>query len=198
MSRITILTPTLKRPLAILQRCFASVDRQTFTLWEHLVCSDGDPEPEVAELVQRGGDARRRHCYLTRPAGHFGAGVRAALLPEVKTEYVAFLDDDNVLFPRYCERMLQALDEHPQAGFVICPIVHNGPLADSFGLPPVIVSGVPPVPCNIDTLQVVCRTAAIRDSGWVLAGYQSDGITYERLSLKYRWITVDEVLAIHV
>lgn len=99
MSKITIITPTLGRPLPTLQRCLASVDRQTFAGWEHLVCSDGRPEPEVAELVRAGADPRRRYCHLAARGGHFGAGVRAALLPEVRTEYVAFLDDDNILFP---------------------------------------------------------------------------------------------------
>jgi glycosyltransferase involved in cell wall biosynthesis len=199
MSRITILTPTLKRPLPVLERCFASVNWQTLPSWEHVVCSDGCLEPGVAQLVERGRDPRRRYTNLTAQWGHFGAGVRGALLPQVRTEYVAFLDDDNILFPRYCERMVQALDGNSGAGFAICQIVHWGPLPPRFGgLMPVILTGIPPETNNIDTLQVVARTAAIQASGWVLAGYLSDGKTYERLGRMHPWVAVDEVLAIHV
>jgi glycosyltransferase involved in cell wall biosynthesis len=198
MSRITFLTPTRNRPLSVLERCLASVDRQTFSDWEHLVCSDGPPEPGVKELVERPSDGRRYYVYLAEPAGHFGAGVRAALLPQVSSDYVAFLDDDNLLFPRYGERMVRALDEHPEAGFVICPIVHCGPLLPCFGPPPAILTGVPPVLNNIDTLQVVVRTQVIRECGWALAGYGSDGWTYERLSQQVGWVAVEEVLAIHL
>ncbi len=125
MRRITILTPTIKRPLAVLQRCLASVDRQSLPDWVHLICSDGEFEPAVAELVQRGRDHRRSYQHLATSAGHFGAGVRAALLPRVDTEYVAFLDDDNLLFPQYCAPMVRALDAHPRAGFAICLILHG-------------------------------------------------------------------------
>jgi SAM-dependent methyltransferase len=196
--RITILTPTLNRPPATVERCLRSVNEQTFSGWEHLICSDGRHEPEVEEMVRRGGDRRRRYLHLAQAAGHFGAGVRAALLPEVRTDYVAFLDDDNILFPRFCERMVQDLDSHPEAGFAICQIVHCGPLAAHFSLPPVVLTGVPPRIKNIDTLQVVARTEAMRACGWVLDGYVSDGATYERLAQTCPWIAVDEVLGMHV
>ena len=82
--------------------------------------------------------------------------------------------------------------------WAICRIVHCGPLHPRFGLPPAVLTGVPPVTANIDTLQVVVRTQAMRESGWVLHGYLSDGATYEKLSRVYPWVQVDEVLGIHL
>ncbi|HMC63376.1 MAG TPA: glycosyltransferase family A protein [Gemmataceae bacterium] len=195
---ITILTPTRHRPLAVLERCVTSVNRQTLLDWLHLICSDGQQEPAVEEFVRQEHDERRRCLYLTPPRGHYGAGVRAALLDRVQTPYVAFLDDDNVLFPRFCEDMTQTLSEHPEAGWAICQILHCGPLHPRFGLPPAVLTGIPPVPANIDTLQVVARTDVIRQSGWVLNGYLSDGATYEKLAKSSPWIAVDEVLGAHV
>jgi glycosyltransferase involved in cell wall biosynthesis len=198
MSAITILTPTRNRPLPVVERCVASVNQQTFPGWEHLVCSDGPREPGVEELVRRGRDPRRRYLHLGEPRGHFGAGARAALVPEVRSDYMAFLDDDNVLFPKFCERMVQALESRPDAGFAVCQIVHGGPLHPRFGLPPVVLHGIPPVTGNIDTLQVVARTGLMRQVGWVLDGYLSDGATYERLARAAPWVAVDEVLGIHL
>lgn len=198
MSAITIITPTLNRPQEVLERCIASVNGQTFTDWEHVICSDGKHEPAVEELVRRGKDERRRYAYLSRQMGHFGAGVRSVLAPEAQSRYLAFLDDDNLLFPRFCERMVEVLEARPDAHFAICQIVHCGPLEPRFGLPPAILTGIPPATSNIDTLQVVVRTEAMRQNGWVLNGYLSDGATYEKLSQQYAWVSVDEVLAIHL
>lgn len=198
MNKITIITPTLQRPPAVLARCIASVDRQTWSDWEHLICSDGQHEPAVEELVHRGNDKRRRYLHMSRPLGHYGAGVRAALTLEVRSDYLAFLDDDNLIFPTYCERMVRALDAHSEAAFAICQIVHCGPLHPRFGLPPAILTGVPPISNNIDTLQVVVRTEAMQHSGWVLNGHTSDGDTYAKLSQHRAWVTVDEVLGIHL
>ncbi len=198
MATVTIITPTLHRPLPILERCLASVSQQTLPDWEHWICSDGQAEPAVAQLVAARHDRRHRYLHLSRPTGHYGAGVRAALVGEVRSPYVAFLDDDNLLFPRFCERMVAALETNPNAGFAICQIVHGGPLHPRFGTPPAVLRGIPPVTGNIDTLQVVARTSAMRQVGWVLDGYGSDGATYERLARAVPWIAVEEVLAIHL
>jgi glycosyltransferase involved in cell wall biosynthesis len=198
MAAITILTPTLNRPLRVLERCMASVNQQTVADWEHVVCSDGRHEPGVEAIVARAYDRRRRYLHLPETRGHFGAGVRGALLPAVVSRYVAFLDDDNLLFPRFCERMVAALAAHPHAGFAICQIVHAGPLHPRFGPPPAILRGIPPVTGNIDTLQVVARTEAIQQVGWVLNGYGSDGATYERLAAAFPWVAVEEVLGLHL
>jgi glycosyltransferase involved in cell wall biosynthesis len=198
MDKITIVTPTLNRPLPVVERCIASVNQQTLVGWEHIICSDGQPESAVEELVRRGHDGRRCYTHVSPARGHFGAGVRAAVLPEVRSPFVAFLDDDNLLFPRFCERMIGALEAHPEAGFAICQIVHAGPLHPRFGAPPALLRGVPPVTGNIDTLQVVARTEAIQKVGWVLDGYGSDGATYERLAAAFPWIAVEEVLGLHL
>ena len=64
--------------------------------------------------------------------------------------------------------------------------------------PPAVLTGIPPVTANIDTMQVVVRTQAMRESGSVLQGYLSDGATYERLSRAHPWVEVAEVLGVHL
>lgn len=196
MSSVTILTPTLHRPMEVVARCIESVNRQTIASWQHWICSDGEREAAIELLCRH--EPRRTYMYLPNPTGHYGAGVRAALVPEVTTDYIAFLDDDNMLLPKFCERMVEALDRRPGAGFAICQIVHHGPLMPQLGLPPAILTGVPPVVNNIDTLQVMVRTRVMVESGWALMGYGSDGATYERLAQRFPWIAVDEVLALHL
>ncbi len=194
MSRITILTPTLGRDLPVVERCIHSVGCQTLVSWEHIVCSDGKYEPLVERLVRRIGDTRRKYTYLPEPAGHFGAGVRQALTDVAKGEYLAFVDDDNIIFPKFAEKMVATLDRHPDAGFAICQVVQCIPLPPELGLAPIIIDGIPPRRRNIDTLQVVVRKIAMQQTRWRLEGYESDGYTYEELARQHRWIAVDEVL----
>jgi len=193
-TKITFITPTLNRDYRVLERCALSVTSQTIRDWEHIICSDGQFEPHVEQLVQSFSDPRRRYTHLTAPAGHFGAGVRQALLTDARGDLLAFLDDDNMVFPKFAERMITALDQAPDAGFAICQIVQTAQQPPGCLLEPIIITGIPPVGQNIDTLQVVVRKAAMKQSGWCLMGYCSDGHTYEKLARQYRWIPVDEVL----
>ena len=66
------------------------------------------------------------------------------------------------------------------------------------GLPPAILTGIPPVTSNIDTLQAVVRREVMQQTGWVLDGYGSDGATYEKIGRQFPWVAVDEVLGAHL
>lgn len=199
----TIITPTIGRNPEIVRRCIRSVNEQSTGEWRHIVCSDGKHEEAIRKLCQ--GDPRRTYTHLPQRTGHYGAGVRAAMLPRVDTEYVCFLDDDSILLPRYLEEMAKAVEPDwdnegfvPRGDFAICSILHFGPVPGRSGQPPWIVTGVPPEVGNIDTLSVLARADAMKSVGWALAGYQSDGVTFAKLASHFPYVTVPEVLAVHL
>lgn len=191
---ITIITPSFRRSPDIVRRCLASVDAQTYPGWRHIVCSDGGYSDDIRRLCTH---PKRSYHHTGKTLGHFGAGVRAAILPKAQSEFVAFLDDDNILLPRFCEIMLNALEADPSAEFAICPILHFGPIPGRTGLKPWVLTGLPPRIGCIDTLNIVVRTAAMLKTGWSLSGFTSDGTTYERLAT-LPYTVVDEVLAVHL
>jgi glycosyltransferase involved in cell wall biosynthesis len=196
--KISILTPTLARGLPVIERCIRSVSQQSFRDWEHIICSDGRHELGVERLVQHYGDKRRKYVHLSQHVGHYGAAVREALLDVAVGEYLAFVDDDNIIFPKFAERMVDALEDNPDAGFAICQIVKCTPLPPEHGLAPIVISGIPPVRRNIDALQVVVRKQAMLKTRWCLNGYESVGYTCEKLANEHRWIAVDEVLGVKI
>jgi glycosyltransferase involved in cell wall biosynthesis len=198
MSRITFITPTLNRNPRIVERCLRSVANQTITDWEQIVCSDGKHEPEIERLVESRGDPRVRYTYLPRCGGHFGAGVRDAMIDVARGEYLASLDDDNIVFPKYGQTMIEALDRNPDAGIAICQIVECLALPNMPRLAPYVRNGIPPGKFDTDTLQAVMRKEAIRKTRWCLKGYISDSHTYEKLAREHSWIAVDAVLAMHI
>lgn len=197
--KVTVVTPTYRRDTAILGRCLGCVRAQTEAAWRHIVCSDGVREPGVERLVAAEKDPRFEYRISNVHHGGFGAGVRQELLTSgLDTEFVMFLDDDNVILPHYLERMISALEAARNGEqFAICSILHFGPLPFFMNRPPVILRGEPRI-CQIDTLQVLVRTEAMREVGWRDHGYLSDGFTYRALGERFAFVRVEDCLGIHL
>jgi glycosyltransferase involved in cell wall biosynthesis len=197
---ISILTPTYKRNL---QSCINCVNWQTYTDWEHIIVSDG-PDPELREWLDNNKllNKRRRYYELPENTGDYGASVRKWAIQQglLNNRYVAFLDDDNIIFPDFLNEFVITLEgSSDEVGFAICNIIHLGPLPDWVGPAPKVLTGEPVITGNIDTLQVVVKREAIMDVGWNSeAGFHSDGVTYEELSKKYSYLKIEKILGVHV
>lgn len=198
---ISVLTPTWNRGIKMLSRCMACVNWQTFQDWEHVIVSDG-PDPVLREYfaVKSKDDPKRHFHELEENHADYGASVRKLAMPLLKGKYIAFLDDDNVMFPEFLEEMVGALEgSDPDVGFAVCQILHMGPLQAWVGTPPQVLTGWPIVVGGIDTLQVVVKREAIEKTGWIAEkGFFSDGHTYETLSKEYRHVRIEKVLGVHI
>lgn len=214
---IEIITPTVNRSIEVIERCIASV------IWQQgmdkhsirqIVCTDGDAEPHVENLVERMNrlqdNVQIEYAYTGNATKSYGGGVRHFVMENILKEdilsgnidYMAHLDDDNILYPHFLQKNIDALEQSPDAQFSICKVIHFGPLPSHLGLPPQVISGIPPVLRNIDTLQVVVRAKAMLECGWEHQsgelGYYNDGFTYERLGKMFSYVEVPEILGIHV
>ncbi len=198
---ISVLTPTWNRGIKMLNRCMACVNWQSFQDWEHVIVSDG-PDPVLREYfsVKSKDDPKRQFIELEENHADYGASVRKLAMPMLNGKYIAFLDDDNVMFPEFLEEMVGALEgTDSDVGFAVCQILHMGPLQAWVGKPPQVLTGWPIVVGGIDTLQVVVKKEAIEKIGWVAEqGFYSDGYTYEALSKEFRHVRVEKVLGVHI
>ena len=201
---VTIITPTYHREEKILQRCLGSVRVQSYLDWTQIVCSDGEPEEIPSRLVASSPVYCRVKYQITHKAyRNYGYRVRNEVLQDVNTEYVCFLDDDNLILPTYLLKMVQAIESMPKAEWAVCSCLHYGPLReDLHGKPPIVLSGIPPKLFYIDISQVVVRTKIFKELGGFTVGstdrdYCGDGRTFEKLAEKYSYAVVPEVLTIH-
>lgn len=197
--KITIITPTWNRPLEILERAIRSVKYQTFQDFEHLICSDGFEE-KVKQYVESKKDPKLKYLSLKKHYKDFANKARQHAFTKAKGEYIVFLDDDNLIFPHYLEKMLDALkNTDSKTAFSICKIIHLGPLPKHLGIPPQIINGLPVKVQNVDTLQLMIKQKNLSDiGGWNQdTDYLADGYTYEELAKKYEYVEVPEVLGIH-
>jgi len=197
---VSVITPTWKRDLEVIQRCMDCVALQTGVSWEHLICSNGGEEIAVRKLVERRGDPRVKYFH-TGPVGKgdYGNTARAMMIEKAEGILVAFVDDDNIVLPDFLKEMSDALNGTAK-GFAVCDIVHFGPLDKRTGMkPPVVLKGEPVKLTYIDPLQVVVRMHAIKSVGWdIETGYLSDGVTLEKLGDEFEHVKVDKVLGFHM
>lgn len=200
---VAVITPTYRRDAKTLNKCIRSVQWQTYPAVEHYICHDGPWEKDPAVDLLR---STVPAIWLNTPTrtNTYGASVRQYVLDQLPpgVKYLVHLDDDNLLFPDFVEEHVKLLEENPDAGFSICRISHNGPLPEHLGEAPKILTGIPPVFRNIDTLQVVVRTEAMQQCAWSqftgTQGYCNDGYTYQRLGEMFKWVEVPKLLAIHM
>lgn len=198
---VGIITPTYNRPFKTIQRCIQSVKWQTYSNIVHIICHDG-PWSSPLSL-----EPNNNIIITNTPerTNSYGAGIRQYVLDNNITtdiKYLVHLDDDNVIFPDFVEEHVEVLESNSEVDFSICQILHNGPLPANLGTPPKIISGIPPIFRNIDTLQIMVRTPAMKICGWTQytgdKGYCNDGYTYERLGKLFKWAEIPKLLAVHI
>lgn len=108
---ITVLLPTYNRA-EFLPRAIRCILDQTFQEWQLIVVNDGGED--VASIVGSFQDPRIRYLNLE----HRGkAGTLNAALKEVSTEFVAYMDDDDEVFPDHLETLYRAAEKN-NSGFV--------------------------------------------------------------------------------
>ena len=109
---VSVVLPTHQRR-KILRQAIASVLAQTYRDFELIVIDDGstDGTGEMVESLD-GWDGRLRYRWQPNRGA---SAARNAALRLAQGEIVAFLDSDNVWRPDHLERLVGALERHPDA-----------------------------------------------------------------------------------
>ena len=116
MSRVTVLVPTYNRE-ALLPGCLESIRAQTYTDWKAVV-GDNASTDGSADIVRAMGDPRFELVLRAENVGY----VRNTnmLLDGVDTELVAILHSDDWWEPDFLARLVDLLDNAPDAIIAIC------------------------------------------------------------------------------
>jgi glycosyltransferase involved in cell wall biosynthesis len=98
-----------------LERTLESVLAQTFGDWELVIVDDGSSDGTVAIAEAYVKRARRLHVVRQTNAGTAAARNRGLAETSLASQYIAFLDHDDVWQRDTLEVLLDALDAHPEA-----------------------------------------------------------------------------------
>jgi len=155
--KISIIIPTHER-FKLLEECVDSVLAQKYDNIEILVCHDG-PSDELNEFRNYNDDRIKLYC-LDKRYNNLGATQRNLMLTYVTGDYVLFLDDDNILYPNYLEKMVKNIDS--ETGMVVCRIHFNDNNWTNLILP----RQDDLMPCEIDHLSILFRSDITKQFKW--------------------------------
>lgn len=113
---------------AFIRETLTSVQGQSFTNFELLLCDDGSTD-ETGAIASTFGD--RRFHWLPADAQRGPAAARNRGLDAAKGDWIAFWDSDDLAIPERLERQLHWLERNPEVGFLAA----GASVIDSTGRP---------------------------------------------------------------
>lgn len=120
MSKVSIIIPTYQRSQTIIP-ALESVFAQTISDYEVIVADDGSSDDTREVLAPY---AERITYDYAENRGQSAARNRGAKL--ARGEYLAFLDSDDLWYPRKLELQVPLLEQQPNVGWVYCDMDYFG------------------------------------------------------------------------
>jgi glycosyltransferase involved in cell wall biosynthesis/LmbE family N-acetylglucosaminyl deacetylase len=112
---ISIVMPVYNTVADHLVRAVESVRSQLYADWELCICDDASTEPHIRGILERFSiQDRRIRVSFQSINGHISKASNVAIAM-AKGKYVAFLDHDDEMSPHALLRVVQAIDENPNA-----------------------------------------------------------------------------------
>jgi GT2 family glycosyltransferase len=119
MTRISIITPCYDAGQFV-EALLDGMAAQSLREWEHIVVDDGSPDDSPQLVAARMAHEPRLKLIRQTNAGAIVARNRGFAAADPASDYVLFLDADDVLQPRMLETMVGYLDAHPEVSMAFC------------------------------------------------------------------------------
>lgn len=122
MKNVSIVIPTYNRE-KLLPRAIESVLSQDFAGEIEIVIADDGSTDDTIKIANSYGKnvkvvLKPSDCKTQGPSSTRNRGIAAAVQP-----YILFLDSDDYFFPGHIKKMVAAIEENPDFGYVFCRIL---------------------------------------------------------------------------
>jgi GT2 family glycosyltransferase/2-polyprenyl-3-methyl-5-hydroxy-6-metoxy-1,4-benzoquinol methylase len=111
---VSIVVPVYRPDLDLLARCVESVRRQDLPVWELCLCDDGSGNPDVTAFLDRIAGEDPRILVTANPTNQGISGASNSAASLARSEFLAFLDQDDELEPGALAEVVEALDRDPE------------------------------------------------------------------------------------
>jgi glycosyltransferase involved in cell wall biosynthesis len=118
--RVSVVTPVYNSEQFV-GRTIASVRAQTLSDWEHILVDDGSTDGSAA-VVERVAAEDPRVRLLRQSNAGASVARNLGFSQSRDSEYLLFLDHDDLLEPGMLEELVGYLDQHPDVGAVYCAL----------------------------------------------------------------------------
>ncbi len=117
---ISIVVPAYNTPREWLEKAIESILNQWYPNWELCIVNDGSPQPQVRETldIYSKKDLRVRVKHLRHNRGIARASNEALAMTARESEFIAFMDSDDVLHPMALFEVVKFLNEQPDADVI--------------------------------------------------------------------------------
>jgi len=119
MPRVSVITPCYNAG-AFVGAMLDSVRAQTLVDWEQLVVDDGSSDDSVEIVDQAAAAEPRVRLFRQSNAGVSRARNAGYAAASPDSDYLLFLDADDMLEPTMLERMVEHMDARPLVGLAYC------------------------------------------------------------------------------
>jgi glycosyltransferase involved in cell wall biosynthesis/SAM-dependent methyltransferase len=117
---ISIIVPAYNTPREWLEKAIESVLNQWYKNWELCIVNDGSPQTHVRKTldIYSRKDNRIKVKHLRRNRGIARASNEALAMVPGKSEFIAFIDSDDVLHPMALFEVVKFLNHQPDADVI--------------------------------------------------------------------------------
>jgi len=110
--KFSIVTPVYNRKDCI-KRCIDSVQKQSYSNWEHIVVDDGSDDGTDMILEKLAKEKAKGLLYFRQPQNGGPNSARNRALDMSSGDFVLFLDSADMLVPDALSQIVKVIDEHP-------------------------------------------------------------------------------------
>lgn len=128
----SIITATLGRP-SLFDAC-ASIDRQAYHNWEHIVVADVSKEDFNGSLVPKHPNRLVVHLDEPYPHNDYGNKAKNVAYDYINGDYILYLDDDNYYLGETLDILNREIKKREDVDWGVFPMMYFG--KRFFNLPP--------------------------------------------------------------
>jgi glycosyltransferase involved in cell wall biosynthesis len=139
VAKVSIVTTVYDR-VACLESCLRSVQALNFKDYEHIIVADAPPAQvlrQIEEVTDSYGNSAGRLTLANLRVRKNDWGISPATvgLGLARGEYLCFLSDDNGYAPDHFDKLVAALDQDSNLGFVYSSCLYDGRLVLNASVP---------------------------------------------------------------